>query len=92
MASGIHMYEPKTSHCGVMRPVMSTSNPVVWRWPDSKNWAAAESGSVLRSLYLVDWNMAKRVLNILLALSSLAPISMLRLCSGGVLALLALYE
>ncbi len=86
------MYDRYISHLGVKRPVTSSSKPAVWRLPDSKNCVAAVSGSVLRSFFLVERNSARRVVNRLSAESSLAPISMFSLCSGGVFALSALYE
>ena len=46
----------------------------------------------MRSRYLVEWNTARRVVKRLSAESSLAPISMLRLASGGVFTVWALYE
>ncbi len=49
------------SHLGVRWPEMSISAPVLWRLPDSRKAVAAESGSVLRSLYLVLWKIARRV-------------------------------
>ena len=69
---------------------MSISAPAAWRLPDST--AMFSSGSVLRSCSLVEWKTARRVVKRLLAESILAPISMLRLDSGGVFTVWGLYE
>ena len=74
-----------------MRPVKSSSTPVAWRLPESSKRVAEVSGSVLRSLFLMEWNSANRVDKSLSALSSLAPISKFWLLSGGVLAARAIW-
>ncbi|MDT4878985.1 hypothetical protein FQZ97_1146230 [compost metagenome] len=61
---------------------MSASKPATWRLPESVT--TGRSGSVLRSLSLVERNTARRVVKRLSAESSLAPISRLMLFSGGV--------
>ena len=65
---------------------MSSSTPCEWRLPDSRKALPAKSASVVRSLYFSVRKKAMRVDSWSSSQSSLAPSSMLRLFSGGVLA------
>ena len=68
-----------------MRPARSSSTPLACRSPDRMKstigWPSGESR--LRSLYLVVWNSATRLDILPSNRSTFAPISMLRLFSGG---------
>jgi hypothetical protein len=84
------MYEPNTSHAGVSRPARSISSPATWRLPDSVT--RLTSGSVLRSLSLVERNTATRVEKRPSSDSKRPPTSTLIDFSGGVSTFCALSE